>query len=336
MQDEDIAQRLRLLTVQHASLQSLPQEILLQIFTSLACPLALWRVSTTCRALRAVGLDNLVWMHLALGRFPRASREISALFSSLSSVENAKSGLALPFDRFYQVYLAFLLPYGRLFGFWHMDYSFFHGGLLRVRLATRTEALDGDPLLVVGERLDPEDRMALASSVPFSLDAAVSFDLAPVGVPFKATRQFVISMSSLVASSVNSIAQQHQRQKRSSIPSNASGFTNVSSHQPSSTTANLARPTALVCNHSSALQSEHPTRHTAALRWIALDSAPESEQPLNFNLSAQEITERLQTHTFPLGKPCPVTGLWPYPSPYLGSAETIFRTSATHGTSSPN
>jgi F-box-like len=139
-------------------LTEMPKECISKILSYVDAQ-SLSRVLQTCTRLSRIAGDNLIWLKLAEHNYPNALDEVKLLNQS---------------DKFSTVcgfYRQILLHAGQLFGIWQMDYSFFHGGLLRVRLVN-----DND-IAVIGELIVPNDRPAVDGVVQFSMDHRVPIDL---------------------------------------------------------------------------------------------------------------------------------------------------------------
>jgi hypothetical protein len=74
--------------------------------------------------------------------FPNAIKEFDILLKTVSKTKPL-------FDSAYSLYRLVMLKMGKLFGLWHSDYSFFHGGLLNVRIS------DHDEYIAIGELILP-------------------------------------------------------------------------------------------------------------------------------------------------------------------------------------
>ncbi|KAI8905160.1 hypothetical protein EDD86DRAFT_212346 [Gorgonomyces haynaldii] len=60
--------------------------------------------------------------------------------------------------------------------------------------------------------------------------------------------------------------------------------------------------------------------HKLTIENVAIQEEPGMLSP---DVSAIEVSERIQSNRFPLGQPSRTTGLWPYPSPHSISEETL-------------
>lgn len=294
----------------------LPKEILSLIFADLQCR-DLAAQALVCSRFLILSRDDLLWSHLLIRNYPNAAKEIRVLIKQVNASKKLK--ILLKPDGVYQLYKS-IFPAAPLFGFWHMDYSFFHGGLLHVRLdglkgVTVDESLNNNHLnelevdaplnnlhlddkivgpalniapfndmMVVGELILPNDRPEANAIRPFSLNHSVAVDT-PTNNGFRRKPIFEMNLG------------------------NDDSF--------------------LVCTHENATNAAssglHKT-HAVKTQWINVKDKIEAEH-VPYNLSALDMSERIRANSFPLGHPCSMTGLWPYPSPNFASDETLYRRS---------
>ena len=118
----------------------------------------MYRCSQACKKWRAIAGAEEYWEAKCLeglSHIPDAKttiKEIQKECSDASKYSHTKK-IAIAYPNLKVLYIAFLERNKEYLGLYHKDYSFYMGGLIRIRMATRQERIDLSPSLIIGEAI---------------------------------------------------------------------------------------------------------------------------------------------------------------------------------------
>ena len=155
-------------------ISNIPVEITSLIFSFLDS-LSMYRCSQACKKWRAIAGAEEYWEAKCLeglSHIPDAKttiKEIQKECSDASKYSHTKK-IAIAYPNLKVLYIAFLERNKEYLGLYHKDYSFYMGGLIRIRMATRQERIDLSPSLIIGEAIicpnNDDDEMQHFSLLP--------------------------------------------------------------------------------------------------------------------------------------------------------------------------
>ncbi|KAJ3354954.1 hypothetical protein HDU91_005715 [Kappamyces sp. JEL0680] len=141
------------------TIKDLPVELLQELCLIYIDPLDLFRLSHVCRRLYALGTNETLWQMI----FHRATARCSNTEGFLDRIKKDLAKGTPGMANLKTFFMSCLHRFAPLLGLWHKDYSFYMGGLVRLRLKSAAEWVDLAPYFVVAESLvcaETEDELA--------------------------------------------------------------------------------------------------------------------------------------------------------------------------------
>jgi hypothetical protein len=156
-------------------IHSIPSELLFVIVNHLDAK-AIHLLSATSSRFHQILSDPTIWRKVALDLMSTNTQSefqthlVKELVQDLEVVKELKSNCLTVFKK-----------YGSLIGLWHKDYSFYLGGLVRIRPRKREESIDLAPYVLVGEILSCPEYDEEVESFALNRNISISkYQTAPV------------------------------------------------------------------------------------------------------------------------------------------------------------